>query len=221
MTSRRARPRCTLVVVRFLVLTAAPHGISRAMKNALACALLLVACGKSDSKKTAAAPPAPKLDIAGVNALVPAELKDKLVFEQRDIVEERGKGVATFTLAAPKGWEQSNKMFAKVKPPSGASDLGFMTSFGVGSNCDGTCEPKDWAKTSEKVEFAQFRDGKIVKDELGKTSHLMIAEKGGTTYVVYAWWQDGARKYASCTASLEAPVAAAAPAPAAARRRSA
>jgi hypothetical protein len=173
------------------------------MKNALACALLLVACGKSDSKKTAAAPPAPTFDIAGVNALVPAELKDKLVFEQRDIIEERGKGVATFTLAAPKGWEQSNKMFAKVKPPSGSSDLGFMTSFGVGTNCDGTCEPKDWAKTSEKVDFAQFREGgKIIKDEVGKTSHLMIAEKGDSTYVVYAWWQDGAKKYSTCTASL-------------------
>jgi hypothetical protein len=171
------------------------------MKNALACALLLVACGKSDSKKTAAAPPAPKFDIAGVNALVPAELKEKLVFEQRDIIEERGKGAATYTVAAPKGWEQSSKMFAKVKPP-GNSDLGFMTSFGVGSNCDGTCEPKDWAKTSEKVNFAQFRDGKIIKDELGKTSHLMIAEKGDSTYVVYAWWQDGAKKYFDCSATL-------------------
>jgi hypothetical protein len=171
------------------------------MKHALACALLLVACGKSDSKKGAAAPPAPTLDLAGVNALVPADLKEKLVFEQRDIIEERGKGQAVYTLAAPKGWEQSNKMFAKVKPGDN-SDLGFMTSFGVGSNCDGTCEAKDWAKTSEKVNFAQFRDGKIIKDELGKNSHLMIAEKGDSTYVVYAWWQDGAKKYFDCTASL-------------------
>jgi hypothetical protein len=171
------------------------------MKNALACALLLVACGKSDSKKTAAAPAAPTFDIAGVNALVPAELKDKLVFEQRDIIEERGKGQATYTLAAPKGWEQGNKMFAKVKPGDN-SDLGFMTSFGVGSNCDGTCEPKYWAKTSEKVNFAQFRDGKIIKDELGKTSHLMIVEKGDSTYVEYAWWQEGGRKYFDCSASL-------------------
>jgi len=172
------------------------------MKNALALALILVACGKSDKKGGGASAPAPKFDIAGVNALVPAELKEKLVFEQRDILEERGKGQATFTVAAPKGWEQSNKMFAKVKPP-GNSDLGFMTSFDVGSNCDGTCEPKDWAKTSEKVNFAQFRDGgKIIKDELKKNSHLMIAEKGDSTYVTYAWWQDGGRKYFTCSASL-------------------
>ncbi len=177
------------------------------MKHFLFLAVSLVACGKSGGGGKAA--PAVKVDAAAVNALVPAELKDKLVFEQRDILEERGHDVVTFTIAAPKSWEQQGKMFAKVKPKE--SEL-FMTSFDVGTNCDGTCEAKDWAKTSEKVNFVQFRDGKIVKDELGKTSHLMIAEKSGTTYVVYAWWTEGARKYASCTASLEAPVAAAAPA---------
>ena len=102
-------------------------------------------------------------------------------------------------------------MCAKVKPPSG-SDLGFMTSFDVGSNCDGTCGPKDWAKVSEKVNFAQFRDGKIVKDELGKTNHLMIAEKGDSTYVVYAWWQGSGRKYNTCMATLEGAARPAAPA---------
>jgi hypothetical protein len=183
------------------------------MKNALLLALTLAAaCGKKSGSSESAAPPV-KFDVAGVNALVPAELKDKLVFEQRDIIEERGKNSkTTYTLAAPKGWEQGDmKMFAKVKPPQG-SDLGFMTSFDVGSNCDGSCEPKDWAKVSEKVNFAQFRDGKIVKDELGKTSHLMIAEKGDSTYVSYAWWQNGAKKYFTCSASLEANVKAAAPA---------
>jgi len=179
----------------------------RRMKKLAWVVLFAGACGKSGGGDTAA--PSVAIDVAAVNALVPAELKGKLEFEKRDLVEERGKHPVTYTLAAPKGWEQSSKMFAKFKPKD---DLGFMTSFDVGTNCDGTCEPKDWAKTSEKVNFAQFRDGKIIKDEVGKTDHLMIAEKSGTTYVVYAWWQDGARKYASCMASLEAPVAAAAPA---------
>ncbi|HEX5063781.1 MAG TPA: hypothetical protein VFV99_30590 [Kofleriaceae bacterium] len=175
-------------------------------------AILLVvaaACGKSDKKSSA--PPSAPIDVAAVNALVPAELKDKLVFEKRDITEERGKrSTVTYTMAAPKDWEQDMKMFASVKPKSEAN-LGFMTSLQVGSNCDGTCEPKDWAKTSEKVNFAQFRDGgKIVKDDLQKTSHLMITEKGDSTYVVYAWWSDGAKRYFSCTASLEQEVKAAA-----------
>lgn len=163
--------------------------------------LVAAACGKSGS---ASAPPAAKIDAAAVNALVPAELKDKLVFEQRDIIEERGKrSKATFTMAAPKDWEQEGKMFASVRPKSEAN-LGFMTELQVGSNCDGSCEPKDWAKTSEKVNFAQFRTGwKIVKDEQNKTSHLMIAEKDDSTHVTYAWWSDGGRKYFTCHASLE------------------
>ncbi len=165
------------------------------------------ACGKSSDN---AAPKAAPIDLAAVNALVPAELKDKLVFEQRDILEERGKrSKVTYTLAAPKDWQQEGKMFASLRPKSEAN-MGFLTDFRVGSNCDGACEPKDWAKTSEKVNFAQFRDGTIVKDEAQKTSHLMIAEKGDSTYVIYAWWADGARKYFTCTASLEKEVKAAA-----------
>jgi hypothetical protein len=177
------------------------------MKNLAIVLVVAAACGKSDKSSSSAAAPAAPIDVAAVNALVPADLKDKLVFEKRDVTEERGKrSTVTYTLAAPKGWEQDMKMFASVKPKSEAN-LGFMTSLAVGSNCDGTCEPKDWAKTSEKVNFAQFRDGgKIVKDEQNKTNHLMIAEKGDSTYVVYAWWQDGAKRYFSCTASLDAPV---------------
>ena len=168
--------------------------------------VVAAACGKSESSPSA---PAVTLDVAGVNALVPAELKGKLEFEQRDLVEERGRKADTYTLAAPKGWKQDMKSFAKLQA---GDDLGFMTSFGVGSNCDGACEAKDWAKVSDKATFAQFRDGKIVKDEPGKTSHLMIADKGDETYVIYAWWQDGGKRYYTCTATLEAPVRAAAPA---------
>src|SRR5262245_34452911 len=102
-------------------------------------ALLLIvaaACGKSDKADKAAtssAPPAAPLDVTGVNALVPAELKEKLAFEQRDIVEEGGRNAVTYTMAAPKGWEQTMKMMANLKPKSEA-DLGFMTSLHVGSN---------------------------------------------------------------------------------------
>lgn len=176
-------------------------------------ALLLIAaaaCGKSD-KSSSSAPKTAPIDVAGVNALVPAELEGKLVFEQRDLIEERGKrSKTTYTMAAPKDWEQDMKMFASLKPKSEAN-LGFFTSLRVGSNCDGTCEPKDWAKTSEKVNFAQFREGwKITKDDQTKTTHLMIAEKDDQTNVTYAWWADGASKYYSCSASLEGEIKAAA-----------
>ena len=179
------------------------------MKKLSLLLIVAAACGKSDSKSSA--PAAAPIDVAGVNALVPAELKAKLVFEQRDIIEERGKkSTATYTMAAPKDWEQDGKMFASVKPKSEAN-MGFFTKLNVGSNCDGTCEPKDWAKTAEKVNFSQFRNGwTIVKDESTKTSHLMIASKDDSTHVTYAWWSDGGRHYFTCSASLEGEVKAAA-----------
>lgn len=171
------------------------------MKKLALLLLAAAACGKSDKSS---APPPVTIDVAGVNALVPAELKDKLAFEQRDIIEERGKrSKATFTMAAPKDWEQDGKMFASLKPKSDAN-MGFFTKLSVGSNCDGACEPKDWAATSEKVNFSQFRNGwTIVKDESNKTSHLMIAEKDNRTDVTYAWWTDGARQYFTCSATLD------------------
>ena len=168
--------------------------------------LLVAAAAACDNAKSSSAPPAAKIDVAAVNALVPAELKDKLVFEQRDIVEERGKrSKTTYTLAAPKDWEQGDmKMFASLRPKSDAG-FGNMTEIGAGSNCDGRCEAKDWAKVSEKVNFAQFRGGdwKIIKDESTKTSHLLIARQGDATYVTYAWWADGASKYYTCRATLD------------------
>jgi hypothetical protein len=174
------------------------------MKKLSLLLLVAAACGKSDKSSAPATAP---IDVAAVNALVPADLKDKLAFEKRDIIEERGKrSKATFTMAAPKDWQQEGKMFASLKPKSEAN-LGFFTGLTVGSNCDGTCEAKDWAKTSEKVNFAQFRTGwKIIKDESTKTSHLMIAEKDDQTNVTYAWWSDGGRKYFTCAASLEGAV---------------
>jgi hypothetical protein len=175
------------------------------MKKLSLLLLVAAACGKSD-KDQGAAPAAAPIDLAGVNALVPAELKDKLVFEQRDVLEERGKKTATYTLAAPKDWEQEGKMFASLRPKNDAN-MGFFTKLTVGSNCDGTCEAKDWAKTSEKVNFAQFRSGwKITKDEQNKTSHLMIAEKDDRVDVNYAWWTDGARRYFTCSVTLEGSV---------------
>ncbi len=187
----------------------------------LASALALVACGKKDGggdKGGGDKPAAANVDVAGVNALVPAALKDKLVFEKRDIPDESSKKPVTWTLAAPKGWEQKMKMFAKVRPPDG-SNLGFMTEFGVSSNCDGSCEPKDWAAAADKVNFAQFKTNgsKIEKDEKGANDRTLIAsvEDDPTHkkhYVVYAWWKTGDKKYYYCSATLDNEVYDAAPA---------
>ena len=171
------------------------------MKTWLIGVFVLAACGSSKKE-----PPAVAIDPAAVNALVPAELKAAFTFEEKTIEEERGKRSKTlYTVAGPKTWtpDDKMKMFARLRPPSDAG-FGHFTEVSFGSNCDGTCEAKDWAKVSEKVDFAQFRNGnKIVKDELGKTSHLMVSTKDDTTYVTYAWWVDGGDHYFTCRATLE------------------
>jgi hypothetical protein len=168
------------------------------MKPALALALLASACG---GKKT---PPSVKIDPAAVNALVPAALQAKLVFETQSIHEERGRrSKTTYTAAAPKTWKADDKMkmFATLRPPS-EDGYGNFTEMRFGSNCDGACEAKDWAKVSEKVDFAQHRGKKIVKDEVGKTNHLMTVEDGDDTHVIYAWWVDGGDHYYTCRVTL-------------------
>jgi hypothetical protein len=171
--------------------------------------LLAAACSKSSADGSAKAEPAVAIDAAAVNALVPADLKAKLVFEQRDVIEERGRHNITYTFAAPKGWNQGMKGFASLK---GGDDVGFMTSLDVGSNCDGSCEPKDWAKVADKVNFAQFAEATVVKNEVTPTSRLLVADRDDSTYVMYAWWTAGAKNYHTCRASLEKPIRAAAPA---------
>lgn len=162
-------------------------------------ALTLAACGGGSKE-----PPAAKIDPAAVNALVPADLGPKLEFVEKSVEEERGrKSKRIYTLAAPKTWTSDDKMkmFARLRPPS-EDGYGHFTEISLGSNCDGACEAKDWAKVSEKVDFAQFRSKKIVKDELGKTSHLMIAEDGDDLFITYAWWADGGDHYYTCRAVL-------------------
>jgi hypothetical protein len=159
------------------------------------------ACSKSDKP---AAKPAPAIDTAAVNALVPADLKSKLVFDKTEIVEERGRHTVTYTMAAPKGWASKMKGFASLK---GGDDLGFFTELSVGSNCDGTCEPKDWAPIADKVNFKQFANDKVIKNETTPNSRLLIASRDDkTTFVVYAWWEKGARRYNTCSATLDEPL---------------
>ena len=169
-------------------------------RTLLVAPLLLVACSKGEKE-----PPAVKIDAAAANALVPADLQAKIAFEEKSVEEERGRRSKTvYTLAGPKTWtaDDKMKMFAKLRPPM-EDGYGNFTEVSLGSNCDGRCEAKDWAKVSEKVNFAQFRSNKVVKDELTKTSHLMVAETEDTTYITYAWWVDGGSNYYTCTAALQ------------------
>jgi len=174
---------------------------------------MVIGCGKKgggEAKGTGIA-----IDAAAVNSLVPAALKDKLVFEKRDIVLERGRSNTTYTLAAPKGWEQGMKSFGSLDAPKD-SGMGFFTKFSVGSNCDGQCKPKEWEKIADKVNFEPLSKKKVLKDVKGKGNRLMVAEGDGggmdTTEVVFAWWTDGADSYHTCQATLDKEIKDAAPA---------
>jgi len=167
---------------------------------------LIGACG---GKKKSGGGDSKPLDVAAVNALVPASLKDKVTFEKRDIAEKRGRHSKTYTLAAPKGWKQDMDSFASLKPDK--DGMGFMTSFKVGTNCDGDCKAKDWAATVEKV-YDSYLKGKVIKDVKGKNSRTIIAESGDMTAVVVASWEDGASEYSDCGATLEKEVKDLAPA---------
>jgi len=170
-------------------------------------AIVAAACGKKDSSAGGgggSAAAAKTIDVAPINAIVPAALKDKLVFEKRDIVLERGRHNTTYTLAAPKGWTQRMKSFGGLEPDR--KDLGFFTKFDVGSNCDGECKPKNWEEVADKVNFSPVaKGGKVLKDEKTKGHRTMIAEAGdgSTTSVIVAWWNDGDSKYWTCTATLD------------------
>lgn len=182
---------------------------------------LVAGCGKQDTKDTGAGDkgkvataPTVAIDAAAVNALVPAALKDKIVFEQRGLVIEQGRRPTTYTLAVPKGWTQTSKMFATLKADDKA---GFFTSMKVGSNCDGECTPKKWDDIADKVHFAPRAKGnKVIKDERAPGKRTMIAEvdHGGTatTDVILAWWTDGDSRYHSCEVELDPSVKDAAPA---------
>ncbi|MEJ7602950.1 MAG: hypothetical protein WKG01_33995 [Kofleriaceae bacterium] len=183
----------------------------------IALALVAAACGKGDKADGGGgkAEPAGKgspattvtIDAAAVNALVPEPLKAKLVFEQRDVVLDQGTK-HTFAVAAPKGWKQRSTMFGALEPESG----GFGTEMKVGNNCDGACEPKDWATVSDKVHFAQLAKATVVKDDKATGKRTMIATQGDETHVIVVWWTEGASEYFSCTAKLGAELKDAAPA---------
>ena len=184
---------------------------SAALAATLAVAAGLAACGDDD--KQGSGPASPKAALAeveaalpGIQQAVPAELKDKLRFEAR--VEDKDRIAA----AVPAGWE-SKFMPGSYDPPDEAK-LGFATKFGVGTNCDGTCAAKDWKASVDKVEFGQFQgDGfTIAKDEpLGEHGRIVVAQsKDGfspSTYVVAAWWKEGASRYAYCRAIVDKEIA--------------
>ncbi len=109
----------------------------------LAVLLLSAGCGKKAAPTEQGTGVA--VDVAGVNALVPAPLKDKIVFEQR--VVEHGFPEwpnTTLSVAVPKGWKHPETAFAALFEANDPA-LGNGTQMLVTTECGGPCEAKDWA----------------------------------------------------------------------------
>jgi hypothetical protein len=151
--------------------------------------------GKAGAKGGSLEAVAAQADAA--NAAVPAELKEKITFAAAAL--DNGKVAALI----PTGWEDNEHMPGRYKPTKDA-DLGFMTSYTIGTSCDGTCEPKDWAAVAGK-DFEQFKGEQftIVSDDpLDGGGRILIATSSGKTYLTAARWKDGARSYLVCHATL-------------------
>jgi hypothetical protein len=143
-------------------------------KKALIVLLVAAACGKKGGG--AAASSITKADADAANAAVPADLKTKVVFDVRTVEDKMGHHKTKYTFVAPKSWKEGF-MPGSLKPDD-ADNLGFATEVRVGTNCDGSCESKDWAKVVDKVYYSQYTSGKVtgkvVKDVKGKNDRLMV-----------------------------------------------
>ena len=171
----------------------------------LAVALLASAAGckddeesKAEAKKPAQAP-APALDIAGANEVVPEDLAGKISFTAGTDEDDR------LAVLVPEGWTESTAIPDRYQPGDDLG-LGFMTSYSVGTTCDGACAPKDWEAAAAKTEFAQFEadNFEIIEDQdLEGGGRLLVAETDDRAFVVAARWKEGASYYAFCRASLD------------------
>jgi hypothetical protein len=182
------------------------HRIART--RVLAAALLLATASaagckddeenKAEARKAAPAP-APTPDVAGANAAVPDDLAGKISFVAGTDEDDR------LAVLVPEGWTGSSAIPDRYKPGDDLG-LGFMTSYSVGTNCDGACAPKDWEAAAAETEFDQFEADsfEILEDgPLEGGGRLLVAETDDRAFVVAARWKEGASRYAFCRASLD------------------
>jgi hypothetical protein len=183
------------------------------------------ACGKGDSKEggkggAAAGGDLPADHVAAVNAAIPADLKGKVEFEAGRIVENEKRNRA-FKVAVPKGWKPGRFMPGMLEPPDpdtiGSKTLG-KTQMGVGRNCDGTCEKKDWAAVSDKVLYQQFTggqvQGKVIKDEKRPNGRTLVFERAPSAFpdkdvaihIYNSWWEPDGSEYYTCSVELGQPL---------------
>lgn len=197
------------------------------MRRALVLVIGAAACSSNASDKV-------KLDIpadhvAAINALVPPEWKDRLVFEVGTIVDKVGRTKDTYRLALPAGWSpKEGPIRGRIAPPD-ADAFGRSSAFGataemrVGSNCNGECTTKDWAVEVDATFYKKFTDGtapgKVTKDDKRETGRTLVFERAvdagtpdGEVNILTTWWKKGGSQHFICEAKLAGGAVALAPA---------
>jgi hypothetical protein len=117
------------------------------------------------------------------------------------------------TAKVPKGWKHEEFMGDRWTPPEDA-DLGFFTSYSVGSTCGGSCEAlpaAEWVKRIDEYVVTPMKQedgGAIVKDEpLGDGGRLLVStsKMGRKTLhkVTAVFWKEGGSEYFTCVAELD------------------
>jgi hypothetical protein len=192
-----------------------------------AIAVATAGCGSQDSGKLKVDIPADH--VAAINALVPAEWKDRLVFESGTIVDKLGRTLETYRLAVPAGWsKKEGPIRGRIAPPD-ADAFGRSAMFGavaelrVGSNCNGECTTKDWAAEVDTTFYKKFTDGtatgKVTKDDKRETGRTLVFERAadagtpdGEINILTTWWKKGGSQHFICEAKLAGSAVALAPA---------
>jgi hypothetical protein len=192
------------------------------MNKYLAIALVAaVGCSKSNGDSSSPSGKAAEVsgdDVGAINGAISGDLKGKVEFEAGRVELRKGRGIK---LPVPKGWKPG--FMSGTLQPADAEEMGpsktlGATTFRVGSDCNGMCEKKDWAKVADEVRFSRFTsgkiEGKVIKDEKGDNRRTLVFEgkpsesfrdRDIAVHVVVAWWKPDDERYYTCTAELGAP----------------
>jgi hypothetical protein len=193
----------------------------------LTTAAIVVGCGSKSNDKVKVEIPADH--VAAINAMIPAEWKDKITFEIGSIVDTMGRHKDTYRLAMPAGWKpKEGPIRGRVAPPDAdafgrSAALGAVAELRVGSNCNGECTNKDWAAEVDRAFYQKFTDGsavgKITKDDKRETGRTLVFERAaeagspdGEINILTTWWKKGGNQHFICEAKLAGAAVALAPA---------
>ena len=151
---------------------------------------------------------APTVDVAAVNALVPAKYQYKLVFASRDVTSGLHRHV-TYTLPVPEGWKSDD--IGAAAPVD--KDVNGDSMVWVHSSCDDAqCVPSDPnAAIDHELRLVQVLRDERADHRRVVTARPLLPGRDLLNIKVY-WWENGAPEYHACEVQLGPGLQEAAPA---------